>query len=321
MTKEREWKGYKEMYKKILALAGALVLLSRCGGKKVDVPGTETQAEATVTSPSEETTAAVSETEETAAETTTSVLEEKKTKAETTVPEETGTYDLDGNEFVNFSMPEITVSMPHIDIPDVDVSAMIDQGMKDVLGETVSPSDENSADTTVSEAQAPETAAPENKAEAVETVISDSPNGFVYEGKVIEVGDERNGYIMVPDDFYVFKESDTKVMLQYSDSIGRNVITVNQIPEQNAYDATQLIMAALDEQGVLTGLTGAKVKMGDYDAYQVYGGYPDGVFFVCWVTEDKNDPGKCYYVSFEMDAEHQGIFALSSTYKMPKDHK
>ena len=65
MIKEREWKGYKEMYKKILALAGALVLLSGCGGKKVDVPGTETQTEATVTSPLEETTAAV-ETEETA---------------------------------------------------------------------------------------------------------------------------------------------------------------------------------------------------------------------------------------------------------------
>ena len=79
-------------------------------------------------------------------------------------------------------------------------------------------------------------------------------------------------------------------------------------------------MAGIDEKGVVQGLTGATVKLGNYDAYQVYGLYPDGIYEVIWVTEDKNDPGNSYYISFELDAEHIDDLALASTFKMPAEH-
>ena len=300
------------MYRKIMILAGTLVLLTSCGTKNAEVPGTaETEAAAT-----EATTIAA---KETAAETTAKAAETQPTDAapvETTTtaaPDETIEEPFQGSGFVSFSMPEITVSMPDISIPDI-TPPDIEEFMGEYLAETESSaavSEQNETVTTsVTEAQTNE---------PIETEVTDS--GFVYKGKVMEIGDDEHGYIMVPADSYRFFDGTVTNLIQYAIDGPINIITIKHMPGVSSYNAAQAIMKGIDEKGIVKGLTGATVKLGDYDAYQIYGIYPDGVYEVIWITEDKNDPDNSYYISFELDAAHMDDIALASTYKMPADHK
>jgi hypothetical protein len=144
---------------------------------------------------------------------------------------------------------------------------------------------------------------------------------FVYKGKVMEIGDDEHGYIMVPADSYKYYDNTATNLIQYCDDTPANIITIKHLPGVDSYTAAQGLMAGIDQEGIAEGLTGATVKLGNYDAYQIYGLYPDGVYEVIWVTQDKNDPDNSYYISFELDAEHIDDLALASTYKMPADHK
>ena len=155
--------------------------------------------------------------------------------------------------------------------------------------------------------------------EAIETEIEDS--GFLYKGKVTEIGDDEHGYIMIPDGCYRFYDDTATNLIQYAHDDPMNIITIKHLPGVSSYNAAQGIMKGIDEKGVVSGLTGATVKLGNYDAYQIYGLYPDGIFEVIWVAQDKNDPEISYYICFELDDDHINDVALASTYKMPADHK
>ena len=293
------------MYKKALLLTGALILLTSCGTKKADVPdSSETEITTETTAVAEETSA---ETTATAAETQPAGEE----PAESAVDETTGNA-FEGSGFVSFSIPEITVSMPDISLPDMSVP-----NIDDFLGEDIAAS----ADTGTDHSETVTTSVTEEQtsAEPTETEITDS--GFVFKGKVMEIGDDEHGYIMVPADSYKFYDATGTNMIQYAIDGPTNIMTIKHLPGVGSYLAAQGIMAGIDEKGIVQGLTGATVKLGDYDAYQIYGLYPDGVYEVIWVTEDKNVPDSSYYVCFELDAEHIDDLALASTYKMPSDHK
>ncbi len=305
----------KSMYKKILILAGALVLLTSCGTKKEDVPGSaETEAAATE--------AATAAAEETAAETTTA--EEKEIllpdagAGETTttaVPDETNENIFQGSGLVSFSMPEITVSMPDISLPDMtppDIEEFMGEGYAVTVSSDAGTEQNEAAITSATEAE-------QTSVEPIETEITDS--GFVYKGKVMEIGDDEHGYIMVPADAYRFYDATATNLIQYCDEYPANIITIKHYPGVSSYTAAQSVMKVIDEKGIVEGLTGATVKLGDYDAYQIYGLYPDGVYEVIWIVQDKNDPDNSYYICFELDAEHIDDLALASTFRMPADHK
>ncbi len=306
----RDDEGEGNMYKKILILAGALVLLSSCGAKKTDAPAA-TEATSAATE-------ATTVSEETSAETTTTAAEAQPAEAapeETTTtaaPDELNEDVFQGGGFVSFSMPEITVSMPDISLPD-----MTPPDIEEFMGEYL-PATEPAAETEQSETAAT-TVTEEQKAEPIETEVSD--NGFVYNGKVVEIGDDEHGYIMVPADAYRFYDDTATNVIQYAIDGPINIITIKHLPGVGSYNAAQGIMKGIDDKGIVQGLTGATVKLGDYDAYQIYGLYPDGVYEIIWVTEDKNDPDNSYYICFELDADHMNDLALAQTYKMPADHK
>ncbi len=302
------------MYKKILILAGTLLMLTSCGTKKTDVPGSaETEAAAAE--------AATAVAEETAAETTTEAAETQPADAAseeattTAVPDEANEDMFQGNGFFSFSMPEITVTKPDISLPD-----MTPPDIEEWMGEDFVTTASSDAGTEQNEAVTTSvTEAEQTSSEPIETEITDS--GFVYKGKVMEIGDNEHGYIMVPADCYRFYDDTAANLIQYCDDYPANIITIKHYPGVSSYTAAQGLMAGIDAKGIVEGLTGATVKLGDYDAYQIYGLYPDGVYQVIWVTQDKNDPDSSYYICFELDAEHMDDLALASTYKMPADHK
>lgn len=305
------------MHKKMLILAGALVLLSSCGAKKDAPAPAETSATAAATTAATE---AETTTAEEAAETTTvKEAEEQPSDApeETTttaVPAGTDENVFQGNGLVSFSMPDITVSMPDISLPDMtppDIEAFM-AGDGAVTTTAAATEQSETVTTTVTEAE-------QSGTEVIETEVEES--GFVYKGQVMEVGDDEHGYIMVPADCHRFYDDTATNLIQYSDDYPANIITIKHLPGVSSYMAAQGIMKGIDDKGIVEGLTGATVKLGDYDAYQIYGLYPDGVFEVIWVAQDKNDPENCYYICFELDSDHMDDLALASTYKMPADHK
>lgn len=69
----------------------------------------------------------------------------------------------------------------------------------------------------------------------------------------------------------------------------------------------KLQMASMEQQGA-KGVTGARVKLGGYDAVQAYGIYPDGTILVVWYF--KADDGKIRKVTVEFPSEKTESFAM-----------
>lgn len=85
--------------------------------------------------------------------------------------------------------------------------------------------------------------------------------------------------------------------------IGLFVLDVNY----SAEDLAKSQMAAMEQAGVKKP-TGARVKLGGYDAIQCYGMYPDGVILVCWFF--KGNDGQMRKVTVEFKEENYSIFSM-----------
>lgn len=76
---------------------------------------------------------------------------------------------------------------------------------------------------------------------------------------------------------------------------------------QDAETMGKLQMAAMEQQGA-KGVTGARVKLGGYDAVQAYGIYPDGMILVVWYF--KGDDGQIRKVTVEFPSDKTESFAM-----------
>ena len=66
-----------------------------------------------------------------------------------------------------------------------------------------------------------------------------------------------------------------------------------------------------------TGVEGATVRLGGYDAYQVYGLYPDNTYFVCWYF--KGNDNYLHYVAVEFPKSEYSVFSMvENNYKLDK---
>ena len=148
--------------------------------------------------------------------------------------------------------------------------------------------------------------------------ITDDAGEFAFTGKTQQIGDDAHGYLQVPLGYLPFQEEGVEGLVQYSDSTGKNIFTLDHY-DMDYNNAAQSMYAYMQQNEDIEGLTGATVTAGGYDALQIYGHYNDGYFIVIWLIDDPDSEAGCYYLAIEFDGEHQDLVALSSTFQTPKD--
>lgn len=135
-----------------------------------------------------------------------------------------------------------------------------------------------------------------------------------------KVGQDKYGFVQVPSSWVNFKDvdlpDDSKV-IQYSDPLGSSIITLNVIEnfDQNIEDAAQATAQNIQSNGV--DVKGAKVKIDNYDAYQLYGLYEDqGLMLIVWYFMDENN--NLHYVSAEgpLDTISNVVGYVEKTYSL-----
>ena len=133
------------------------------------------------------------------------------------------------------------------------------------------------------------------------------------------VGEEKYGYVTVPSDWVKFYDYSTVAnVLQYSYA-NEYVLTMMYYSKdelRSAETAAANAKAHLSTENV-EKLTGAKVKMGSYDAYQVYAYYPDeNEWLVCWFFEAED--GLVHYLAVEGPDPYSDYFEIPNTFKIKK---
>ena len=130
------------------------------------------------------------------------------------------------------------------------------------------------------------------------------------------VGKDKYGYVTIPSDWVPFKDPSVSIdLVQYTNGedfiLTMNYYDKTEVP--SAMQAASNIKSHLASENV-EGLTGATVKMGSYDAYQVYGYYPDDdLWLVCWLF-DGND-GYIHYLAIEGSDHYSDFFDIPNTFR------
>lgn len=121
------------------------------------------------------------------------------------------------------------------------------------------------------------------------------------ETNVKKIGMDDYGFIEVPANWVEFRDvdlSNNSPVIQYSDPLGKSIISLNTF-ENNVNKLEDLAQAYgqnIQNDGVK--VTGAKVKIANYDAYQLYGCYEnEGIVLVIWLFRDEDN--MVHYISAE----------------------
>ena len=150
------------------------------------------------------------------------------------------------------------------------------------------------------------------------TVTYEKKNGkiddYVEKVNYMEVGKEKYGYISIPDNWNLYSEDkrivyyngNNTLVLDYRDLNEEENVTIESIYSSMYQD----LYSENDEE-----LKSIKVKVNDYDAYQI-SGYSDKAYYVIWLFEDENKI--VHYVEFDSDRKNNDIFKLIETFKLEK---
>ena len=151
------------------------------------------------------------------------------------------------------------------------------------------------------------------------TITYEKKNGkiddYVEKVNYMEVGKEKYGYISIPDNWNLYSEDERIVyyngnntlVLDYRDLNEEENVTIESIYSSMYQD----LYSENDEE-----LKSIKVKVNDYDAYQI-SGYSDKAYYVIWLFEDENKI--VHYVEFDSDRKNNDIFKLIETFKLEKN--
>lgn len=136
-----------------------------------------------------------------------------------------------------------------------------------------------------------------------------------------KMGDENVGWITIDDSFYKYYDTNPNVSdscVQYCRS-PYDILTLNVIDGYDAKTYASLLMAALEDESDVTGLTGAKVKVGDkYEAYQVYCYYTSSSQYLVMWCIDSPSAVKTYYIAAEFVYENSDLVDYVETYERPE---
>jgi len=147
--------------------------------------------------------------------------------------------------------------------------------------------------------------------------FSESKKGYT----ITSVGNAKTGTVTLDKGNWVnFIEAggfgkETVEHAQAKDLTGGSIIGlfVLDIP-YSLEDLTKSQMAVMEQNGGIK-VTGAKVKLGGYDAYQCYCLFPDGQYLVCWYF--KGNDGMIRKVTVEFTEENYYAFELvQNNYKL-----
>ncbi len=148
----------------------------------------------------------------------------------------------------------------------------------------------------------------------------ESDNGeleVTYTGATKEIGDEKFGYMQVPEDWIRFVElgADESVPLyQFSSPDQVSVVTMSYAENTNAQALANVYYQYMTDNAV-DGLTGATVTLDGKTAYQVYGYFTDAnKVLVTWTFD--GDDGLTHSLSIE--SQDYDIISLSGTYTLNK---
>ncbi|MGN1349741.1 MAG: hypothetical protein ACI4VM_01960 [Anaerovoracaceae bacterium] len=118
------------------------------------------------------------------------------------------------------------------------------------------------------------------------------------------VGEEKYGFLEVPDDWKDYVDSEVAAvsglsLKQFCDASGKLIITLNysEGSQVDAQEAASSCWAQMEQDGA-QNIQGSTVELAGCKAYQVYGYYTDDdVMLVIWVFTDKD--GTLHYISAE----------------------
>lgn len=151
------------------------------------------------------------------------------------------------------------------------------------------------------------------------TITYEKKNGkiddYVEKVNYMEVGKEKYGYISIPDNWNLYSEDkrivyyngNNTLVLDYRDLNEEENVTIESIYSSMYQD----LYSENDEE-----LKSIKIKVNDYDAYQI-SGYSDKAYYVIWLFEDENKI--VHYVEFDSDRKNNDIFKLIETFKLEKN--
>ncbi|MCP8967932.1 hypothetical protein [Ectobacillus ponti] len=115
-----------------------------------------------------------------------------------------------------------------------------------------------------------------------------------------KVGTPEYGYVYVPKDWAHFKDVDGNNSLQMSKGDGSQILSLNIVkgPETaSLQDYANSLAKGMEGKGI-TDIKGAKTKIKQYDALQLYGTYKNGAnYLIVWVF--KPEDGKAHYIALE----------------------
>ena len=141
------------------------------------------------------------------------------------------------------------------------------------------------------------------------------------EEKTQVVGADKYGYVTIPSDWVKFTDPDVTIdLVQYSTLSSDYVLTMMYYSKSEVVSAEQAATNVSNHMSTenVTGLTGAKVKVAGYDAYQVYGYYPDeNEWLVCWFFEAED--GYIHYIAVEGPSRYSDHFKIPDTFKLNKN--
>ena len=155
-----------------------------------------------------------------------------------------------------------------------------------------------------------ETSRETSKETTEETSATASKNGAY----LTSVGNEKTGTVPLTSGKWVnFLETGgfSKEVTEHQQAkdfetgsiIGLFVLNVTNTPEELA----KASMYSMEKAGA-TGITGAHVKIGGYDAIQCYGKYPDGQMLVIWYF--RGDDGQMRKITVEFPSSNSKAFHL-----------
>ncbi|MBR2522842.1 MAG: zinc ribbon domain-containing protein [Clostridiales bacterium] len=136
-----------------------------------------------------------------------------------------------------------------------------------------------------------------------------------YSGSLSVLGSTENGYIDLTQGAWdpwteatTWPDSVVKVDQAFNSNSGAIITMVTYNTDQDADTMARTSMAHMDSQGV-SGITGAHVTIGGYNASQAYGLYPDGTYFVCWYFRTDEDD-YLHYIAVEFPESDYASFSM-----------
>ena len=139
--------------------------------------------------------------------------------------------------------------------------------------------------------------------------------------KTTVIGSDEYGYLSLPGTWYKFYDvSGTKSGIQYTkDTVW--IVSMDATTKTSEITAENLAKTALYNMKygseTVQNATGATVKVRNYNAYQVYGYYPnDNIWLVEWFFEPGD--GKVHYISVEGNDYTSDYFKIPDTFSISK---